>query len=142
MANIQKGQLIINPGELVDHKTAQIINAYVNEMSKTENAQLNKNNTYIFFGQILFVIIVMLLLHAYLHIYQREVITNTYKYTFTIFAATAFPVILGIMISNGVGNVFLLPFAIVAVPVHKQPHRIHGTPDHHTHLLYNACDEV
>ena len=113
LANIQKGQLIINPGELVDHKTAQIINAYINEMSKTENAQLNKNHTYIFFGQILFVIIVMLLLHAYLHIYQREVITNTYKYTFTIFAATAFPVILGIMISNGVGNVFLLPFAIV-----------------------------
>lgn len=113
LANIQKGQLIINPGELVNHKTAQIINAYINEMSKTENAQLNKNHTYIFFGQILFVIIVMLLLHAYLHIYQREVITNTYKYTFTIFAATAFPVILGIMISNGVGNVFLLPFAIV-----------------------------
>ena len=113
LASFQKGQRIINHGDIVDHNAAQAIGTYFDKMRNSNNAEYKTNNVYTFIGQILFVIIAMALLHSYLHIYQREVTTNTYKYTFTVLSATLFPVILGIMISNGTGNVFLLPFAIV-----------------------------
>ena len=113
LASFQKGQRIINHGDIVDHNASQAIGTYFNEMRRSDNAEYNRNNAYTFIGQIIFVIIAMALLHSYLHIYQREVTANSYKYTFTILSATLFPVILGIMISNGTGNVFLLPFAIV-----------------------------
>lgn len=113
LARLQKGQRIINHGDIVDHNASLTISAYFNEMRKIEHAEYNKDHTYTFIGQILFVIIAMALLHSYLHIYQREVTTNTYKYTFTVLSATLFPVILGTMIGYGSGNVFLLPFAIV-----------------------------
>lgn len=113
LATFQKGQRIINHGDIVDHIAAQTIGAYFHEMRNSDNTEYKKNNVYTFIGQIIFVIIAMTLLHSYLHIYQHDITTNTYKYTFTILSATLFPVILGIMISNGTGNVFLLPFAIV-----------------------------
>lgn len=113
LTRIQKGQRIINYGDIVDHTTAQTIEVYLNQAYNVENAGTGKSQTYIFIGQIIFVIIAMMLLHAYLHIYQREVITNAYKYTFTILAATAFPVVTGIVLSNDLGSVLALPFAIV-----------------------------
>lgn len=113
LANIQKGQLIINPGELVDKTTSQTIDTYLGEMRIDSKAELNKNHTYTLIGQILFVIIAMLLVHFYLYIYQPRVISNAYKYTFTILATAAFPVIVGAITSYDLGNIFILPFAIV-----------------------------
>lgn len=113
LASIQKGQRIINYGDIIDHTAAQTIGQYLTEAYNIDNTGASKNQTYIFIGQIIFVIISMLLLHAYLHIYQREVTANAYKYTFTILAATAFPVLVGIVTGNDLGSILILPFAIV-----------------------------
>lgn len=113
LTNIQKGQRIINRGDLIDHTAAQIIKTYLNEIKKMESAESGTSRTNIFFGQILFVIIAMTLLYFYLYTYQPDVAKNTYKYTFTILTASVFPILIGIMLANELGYVFILPYAIV-----------------------------
>mgnify|MGYP003289210960 CR=1 FL=1 len=113
LTNIQKGQRIINRGDLIDHAAAQIIKTYLNEIKKIESAESSTSRTNIFIGQIMFVIIAMTLLYFYLYTYQPDVAKNTYKYTFTILATSVFPILIGIMLTNELGYVFILPYAIV-----------------------------
>ena len=113
LTNIQKGQRIINRGDLIDHAAAQIIKTYLNEIKKIESAESSTSRTNIFIGQIMFVIIAMTLLYFYLYTYQPDVAKNTYKYTFTILATSVFPILTGIMLTNELGYVFILPYAIV-----------------------------
>lgn len=113
LTNIQKGQRIINRGDLIDHAAAQIIKTYLNEIKKIESAESSTSRTNIFIGQIMFVIIAMTLLYFYLYTYQPDVAKNTYKYTFTILATSVFPMLTGIMLTNELGYVFILPYAIV-----------------------------
>ena len=113
LTSIQKGQRIINQGDIVDHSTAQVIRVYLKEVQKHESAVTGSSRRNIFFGQILFVIITMSLLYLYICTYHHEITNNNYKYTFTLLATSLFPILVGIMETHEIGDVFILPFAMV-----------------------------
>lgn len=113
LTTVQQGQKIIGEGDLVDHVKYHTISTYLDEVKKLESAKSRINRGKILFGQILFVIIAMLLVYAYLELYQPEVVHNAYKFIFCILAASVFPIIVGIMLAFEKSSIFLLPFAIV-----------------------------
>ena len=112
---IKHGERIIGHGEKVDRNKARAINSYLVEKNKREKAKSEDNWLYILLGQSVFIVICLMLLLAYITQYKKEVLNNTNKFTFTIIAATIFPVIVGIMTEHGEFSVFILPFAIVPI---------------------------
>lgn len=112
LGTVQKGQRIINKGDIVDKNAYRTLETYFDELQKTERNK-EGNKLYMFLGQVLFVIIGMFMLLAYIYTYRSNIAENMNKYTFTILSATLFPVLVGIMLNYGSTSVFILPFAIV-----------------------------
>lgn len=105
---VQKGQRIIGRGEIIDNRTYQILQSYHYELDKRRDK--DRQTTLTLLGQIGFISICILLLTLF--IYNRKEIGNN-KILLILLSATIFPVIVGIMMQNSIGNVFFLPFAMV-----------------------------
>ena len=113
LAIVQRGERIINKGDIIDGKLYKTIETYTSEMKKIQEGKKENKEVYIFIGQILFIIMAMSTLVAYIYIYKPNTAHNANKFIFTIISATVFPIIVGMMLSSGNTNVFILPFAIV-----------------------------
>lgn len=105
---VQKGQRIIGRGEIIDSRTYQILQSYHYELEK--RLDKNRQNTLTLLGQIGFIFTCILLL--LLFIYNNKKLNNN-KILLILLSATIFPVIVGIMMQHRIGNVFILPFAMV-----------------------------
>ena len=113
IGTILKGQRIINKHDLVDSTAYRTIETYLEKMHELENSKASGNKFNIFVGQVLFVIIGMFLLLAYIYTYRSNIAASMNKFTFTILVATVFPVVVGLVLDHGGISVFVLPFAIV-----------------------------
>ena len=113
IGTILKGQRIINKGDIVDSTSYRTIETYLYKLHEMEHSKANGNKFNIFVGQVLFVIIGMFLLLAYIYTYRSNISKSMNKFTFTILSATVFPLLVGLVIDHGGISVFVLPFAIV-----------------------------
>lgn len=108
---VQKGQKIISRGEIVDARTFQVLQSYNYEVEKRHTT--NNKTTLMLIGQLLFVTICMGVLLAYIYIYATDVAANNNMYLLVMLSATIFPIIVGSMMQMRIGNVFMLPLAMV-----------------------------
>lgn len=113
IGTILKGQRIINKGDIVDSTAYRTIETYLHKLQEAESSMASGNKFNIFIGQVLFVIIGMFLLLAYIYTYCSNISESMNKFTFTILSATVFPVLVGLIMEHGGISVFVLPFAIV-----------------------------
>lgn len=110
--SIVAGQRIINNREIVDAEKFRTIEIYLNEVKKIDDNNEKKNSKMIFYGQLLFVIIIMASLAIYMRLYQRETFESNNKFTFTILSVTIFPILAGILLAIGSTSIYIIPFAI------------------------------
>ena len=110
---IKEGEKIIDTGDIISLETANIINTYLAQKRDREKTKSADNWQYILLGQIIFIVVCMMILYAYIHIYKKEVAENASKFIFTIISASLFPMLVGIITSYGEISVFTLPFAIL-----------------------------
>lgn len=110
--SIVAGQRIINNREIVDAEKFRTIEIYLNEVKKIDDNNEKKNSKMIFYGQLLFVIIIMASLAIYMRLYQRETFESNSKFTFTILSVTIFPILAGIILAIGSTSIYIIPFAI------------------------------
>lgn len=108
---VQKGQKIISRGEIVDEKIYQILQSYHYELEKRHDE--NDKTTIMLIGQIILVSLCFISLFAYINIYAPDISSNINKFMLVILSITIFPIIVGIMMQTRIGNVFMLPFALV-----------------------------
>lgn len=113
LAIIQKGERIVNKGDIVDDKLYTTIETYLNEAKKVKELKEGDNKLYIFIGQVMFIVIAMLTLLTYIYIYRSDIAHSANKFTFVILSAALFPILVGIMQSTTGTSVFILPFAIM-----------------------------
>lgn len=113
IGTVLKGQRIINQGDIVDEKAYRTIETYVKMQNDIEAARGAGSKLNMFLGQVVFIILGMFLLMAYIYIYRTDIVNNRNKFVFTILSATIFPIIVGIITTNGGISVFILPFAMV-----------------------------
>lgn len=111
---IQKGEEIINRGEMVTPQRYQILQDYENELIKREQQRgISKLN--IIFGLILFAGAVMLTIYLFLQLYRPDVF-NSYRLTIcllTIFVGFyAFAVFMSDLFVDGL---YIVPFAIIPI---------------------------
>ena len=112
---IKEGQRIIGTGDIVDKEAEKAIKAYLAQKKIKEKTKSASNWQHILLGQILFIIVCMVILLAYISIYKKEVLNNANKFIFTIISATVFPVLVGIVTAHGGISTFILPFAILPI---------------------------
>ena len=113
IGTVLKGQRIINQGDIVDEKAYRTIETYINIQNEIEAAKSTGSKLNIFLGQAIFIILGMFALLAYIYIYRKDIAHNRNKFVFTILSATIFPILVGILTTNGGMSVFILPFAMV-----------------------------
>lgn len=113
IGTVIKGQRIINKGDIIDKNTYRTLETYFTILNEIEATKSTSSKLNIFIGQILFIIICMLVLVAYIYIYRPDIATSNKKFIFTTLSATIFPIIVGIIVGHGGISVFILPFAMV-----------------------------
>ena len=113
--HIREGRKIISTGDIVDKESEKTIKAYLAMKKEREKSKSANNLQYILLGQILFILLCIALLLAYIAIYKKEILENSNKFTFLITSVTLFPVAVGILMMHGGVSVFTLPFAILPI---------------------------
>ena len=113
--HIKEGERIIGTGDIVDLDAEKSIRAYLDQKKEREKTKSENNWKNILLGQILFIIVCMTLLTAYISIYKKDVASSNNKFIFTIISATALPVIAGIVTTHGDISIFIVPFAILPI---------------------------
>ena len=110
---VQKGQLIIDRGQIVTPDHVKILNSLRKEnehrMDPTEGYWL------IFFGQLVFVCSMMALFFYYLSLYRREYLHNVRAMILLIVLVSTLPLMTYLMVEHPILSVYLLPYAIVPI---------------------------
>lgn len=113
--HIKEGERVISTGDIIDKETEAVIKTYLDKKKETEKTKSANNKRNILTGQILFIVVCMLILLAYISIYKKEISNNANKFIFTILSATVFPVLVGIVTAYGGISIFIIPFAILPI---------------------------
>ena len=113
IGTVVKGQRIINKGDIIDNNSYRTLETYFTILNEIESAKSFDSKLNMFFGQVLFIIICMMIMVGYLYIYRPEIAKSNNKFIFTLLSATIFPVVVGLAVGHGGVSVFIFPFAIV-----------------------------
>ena len=110
---VQRGQKIIDRGDIVDTKTYNILMSFKKEMErKHENAP---RLSLTILGQILYVTIIITCFTVFLTLYRKDYFekarSSAMLYSFILF----FTVIACIMVSHSVLHIYMLPFAMIPI---------------------------
>lgn len=108
---VYAGQKIIDRGDIVDEKTAQILESMRTEWNKRLVGSSHVGATVL--GQILFVSILILLQLFFVNLFRSDYFDHKRKLMLLFASTIAATVSVALMMRFGVGNVFILPLAII-----------------------------
>lgn len=110
---VQKGQKIVDRGEIVTDKTYRIIESYLKE-NERRSEDVTQNQISLL-GQILYVTILMICFTLYLSLYRKDYFEKprsiTMLYAFIVF----FVLLTALFIRNTFIHIYILPYAIVPI---------------------------
>ncbi len=110
---VQKGQKIVDRGEIVTEKTYRILDSF-----KRENERRNEdvtNNQLSMFGQILYVTIIIVCFTLYLSLYRKDYFEKPRSITMLYALIVFFAVMTAIFMRNTFVHVYILPYAMVPI---------------------------
>lgn len=111
--HMQMGQLIVNRGQIITPQQAKVLDSMKKESERRQDP--SKKFGIILLGQLVFVVIIMLLFYYYLHLFRRDYLTAPHKLLLVYSLITLFPLFTYLMVGHQVLNVYLLPYAMVAI---------------------------
>ncbi len=112
---VVSGQKIIDRGEIVDEQTYNILRSLQQEWES--RSQTTQEIRMTIMGQTLFVGIFVLFFMIYLELFRKKYYERKGTLTLLFALVVFFPVILSIMVSNNIGNVYVIPFAMIPIIV-------------------------
>jgi len=109
----QRGQKIIDRGEIVDDRTYNILESFFkeNERRQKDDAQLS----FIILGEILYVSILLICFTIYLWIYRRDYFDKPRSMGMVFALILLFSVVASLMVTHNVLHIFIIPFAMVPI---------------------------
>ena len=110
---VQKGQLIIDRGQIVTRSHVKVLNS----LRKEAERRMDPTHGYwwVFTGQLLFICVLMGLFFYYLKLYRREYLNSPHTMILLLTLITVFPVMTYVMMSHHILSVYLLPYAIIPI---------------------------
>ena len=110
---VQKGQKIIDRGEIVDEKTYRIIESFKRENTRRESSASQMQVTML--GETLYVLLLILFFTAYLTMFRKDYFDNWRCIAMLYTLIIVFCLLTALMVRNTIGHVFLLPYAMVPI---------------------------
>ena len=110
---VQKGQKIVDRGEIVTDKTYRIIESF-----KKENERRNddmKQSQLSIVGQVIYVAILMICFTLYLSLYRKDYFTKPRNITMLYAMIVFFTLLTALFMRNTFIHVYLLPYAMVPI---------------------------
>ena len=109
----QRGQKIIDRGDIVDNNTYNILTSYQKELERRDKNDQQISVTIM--GQILYVTILILCLMIYLSLFRNDYFEKIRSIAMLFTLVILFSVISSVMVSNNVLHVYIIPFAMVPI---------------------------
>lgn len=111
---IQKGEEIINRGEMVTPQRYQILQEYEQELAKKEKERgISKFN--VVFGRILFSVSLMLIIYFFLRLYRPEIFSSMSRTVCLLVLYVGFYVFATFMSDLFVDGLYIVPFAMLPI---------------------------
>lgn len=110
---VQKGQKIVDRGEIVTEKTYRIIESFKKE-NERRNEDITQNQLSLT-GQILYVTILMLCFTLYLSLYRKDYFEKPRSITMLYALIILFALLTSLFIRNTFVHVYILPYAMVPI---------------------------
>ena len=110
---VQKGQKIVERGEIVTDKTYRAIESFMKENERLH--QDDTQNQFALLGQILYVSILILAFTFYLSLYRKEYLVKSRKIMMTYALITIFAILTALFMRNTFIHVYILPYAMVPI---------------------------
>ena len=110
---VQRGQKIIDRGDIVDKNTYNILVSYKKETDRREG---NKQGvSLVILGQILYVLILIACFTIYITLFRKDYFENARSVMMIYSLILIFVVTASLMVSHSVLHVYLVPFAMVPI---------------------------
>lgn len=109
----QKGQKIIDRGEIVDEYVFRTIESF-----KKENERRNSNTTQqqlTLFGEALYVFLILAFFTSYLTLFRQDYFEKARNVAMLYSLIVFFVLLTGLMVRNTIAHVYILPYAMVAI---------------------------
>ena len=112
---VLNGQKIIDRGEIINEQTYNILLSLRKEWE--DRSKSTKETRITIFGQVLFVSMFVLFFMIYLELFRKKYYERKGTLTLLFALVVFFPVILSIMVTQSMGNVYIVPFAMIPIIV-------------------------
>ncbi|MCR4582020.1 MAG: HDIG domain-containing protein [Prevotella sp.] len=133
----QRGQKIIDRGEIVDAKKYAIITSFQRELERQESN--NQQMSLTIMGKILYVFILITLFTAYLTLFRRDYFENSRATAMLFVLIVLFVVAASVLVSHSMLHVYIIPFAMVPIFIRVFMDSRTAFMTHVTMLLLCAC---
>ena len=134
---VQRGQKIIDRGDIVDKNTYNILMSYKKE---TERREENKQGmSLIILGQILYVLIMITCFTIYLTLFRKDYFDNARAVLMLYSLILIFVVTASLMVSHNVLHVYIVPFAMVPIFIRVFMDSRTAFMAHTTMIMICAC---
>ena len=110
---VQKGQKIVDRGEIVTERTYRIIDSYVKENDRRN--QDKTQNQISLIGQILYVSVLMICFTLYLSLYRKDYFENSRNIAMLYAFIIIFALLTALFVRNTFIHVYILPYAMVPI---------------------------
>ena len=110
---VQRGQKIIDRGDIVDSKTYNILISFEKEMQRREEGE--KKISLTIMGQILYIAILITCFTIYLTLFRKDYFENMRSLTMLYALIIIFVIIASMMVKHNILHVYILPFAMVPI---------------------------
>ena len=110
---VQKGQKIIDRGEIVDEYTYRVLNSFEKETQRRSASVSAVPSTIA--GQALFVGTLILLFTTYLRLFRKDYFEKPRSIIMLYTMIVVFPILVSLMISHNILSVYILPFTIAPI---------------------------
>lgn len=110
---VQRGQKIIDRGEIVNERTYNIMESFFRESERRQNA--DAKFSFIILGEILYVGILVICFTIYLSLFRRDYYEKPRSVMMLYSLILLFSVAASLMVSHNILHVFIIPFAMVPI---------------------------
>ena len=133
----QRGQKIIDRGDIVDSKTYNILMSFQKEMERREKSQQQISVTIM--GEILYVSILVFSLTVFLTLFRKDYFEKPRSLAMIYSLIILFTVTAALMVSHNVLHVYIVPFAMVPIFIRVFLDSRTAFMSHMTLILITAC---
>ena len=133
---VQRGQKIIDRGDIVDTKTYNILLSYQRALDREKNDQ---QISITIMGQLLYVTLLVICLTVFLTLFRKDYFEKPRSLTMLYSLIIAFSVAASLMISHNVLHVYIIPFVMVPIFIRVFMDSRTAFIAHVTMILICAC---